>query len=317
MRSNMKHILLVVVMAIVLFCSFGFYDSTNFQNEKLWLDDDSELAFGDDKDFEIYSDTTGILEFDPLTAGNEIRFGTAYDDAVDITWYGDLSGDTVVFDEENCEVLFTDIDLQLDDDAKFYIGAAESTDGTLNWDNTNAELDVTVPVGSIHFTLSAVPDGEYGLEVGSTIAGGTASEGSAAYFHTSITGAIDGPTYNLGSWLDITAGTPTSSALFVAVEAGVYVSATPTLTSADIAVLQVQYMGNSSSTCDIIAMMRFNSLLTGSGGEAPDYFIWAGNDESICFTSDSSTGATKMGAIKINSAQSGTMYIWTYDSTGS
>lgn len=313
----MKKLILGAVMAIVLFCSLGFYDSTNFVNEKVWLDDDCEIAFGDDKDFEIYSDTTGILEFDPLIAGYTIYFGTAHTDAVNIKWFSDADGDFVTFDEENVEVLFTDVDLQLDDDAKFLIGTVEATDATLNWDNTNAELDLTVPVGSIHFTLTAVPDAQYGFEVGSTIAGGTASEGSAAYFHTSLTGNIDAPTYNLGSWLDVTAGTPTSSALLVGIEAGVYVSATPTLTAADIAVLQIQYMGNSSSTCDIVSMIRVNSLQAASGGEAPDYFIWAGNDESLCLTPDSSTGATKVGAIKVNSAESGTMYIWTYDSTGS
>jgi len=86
------------------------------------FDDDSILQIGTTKDFGIYSDTATILEFDPLAAGNEIRFGTAYTDAVDLTWYGDTTGDTVTFDEENCEVLFTDIDLQLDDAALLTFG---------------------------------------------------------------------------------------------------------------------------------------------------------------------------------------------------
>ena len=171
-------------------------------------------------------------------------------------------------------------------------------------------------VGGHSITATATADDTPSLTVSGAITGGTKCQGSAIYASTACTGSIDGTTYNLGSWLDITDGTPTSAALFVGIEAGVYVSATPPMTAADIAVLQVQYQGNSSSTCDIVSMMRFNSLLAASGGEAPDYFIWAGNDESICFTGDAATGATKVGAIKINSAQSGTMYIWTYDSTG-
>ena len=92
---------------------------------QIHLDDDSDLQFGTDKDFSVYSDTADTLEFDPATAGNGILLGTAYNDAVDVTWYGDTNGDTVAFDEENCEVLFTDIDLQLDDAAKLIFGTGD------------------------------------------------------------------------------------------------------------------------------------------------------------------------------------------------
>lgn len=319
-RINYILLGVVVLAALLVGVVFADYSTSYHTGSQIYYDDDCDIFFGTDLDFSIYSDTAGIFEFDPLTAGNEIRFGTSDTDAVDMTWYGDTSGATVAWDEENCEVLYSKTVLQLDDDSSLYIGSAESTDATLTWDNTNAELDVTVPVGSIHLTCSAVPDGQYGLEVEGAIAGGTASQGSAAYFHTSITGNIDDPTYNLGSWLDITDGTPTSGALFVAVEAGVYVSATPTMTAADIAVIQAQYMGNSSSTCRNVAMMRFNSLLSGQGGEAPDWFIQAGNDESICLTLNSthqSASNAKVGAIKIYSAQSGTMYIYCYSDAGS
>jgi hypothetical protein len=66
--------------------------------------------------------SSDVLRFNPGTAGNGIAFGTAYNDAVDLTWYGDTNGDTVAFDEENCEVLFTDIDIQLDDAADLILG---------------------------------------------------------------------------------------------------------------------------------------------------------------------------------------------------
>ncbi len=93
-----------------------------FTDIDLQLDDAAVLSIGTNDDFTVYSDTANTLEFDPGTAGNGILFGTAYDDAVDLTWYGDTDGDTVAFDEENCEVLFTDIDIQLDDAADLIFG---------------------------------------------------------------------------------------------------------------------------------------------------------------------------------------------------
>lgn len=106
--------------------AYVFFDEANGTIEMvdydIDLDDASILRFGTNDDFTMYSDTANTLEFDPATAGNQIKFGTAFGDAVDITWYGDLTGDTVAFDEENCEVLFTDIDLQLDDAADLIIG---------------------------------------------------------------------------------------------------------------------------------------------------------------------------------------------------
>lgn len=108
----------------------GNYVTFNEENDKVYftdvdlqLDDDTKLLFGSlDYDFAIYRSAANTLSFDPSTTGNEIKFGTAYDDAVDLTWYGDLTGDTVAFDEENCEVLFTDIDIQLDDAADLIVG---------------------------------------------------------------------------------------------------------------------------------------------------------------------------------------------------
>ncbi len=73
---------------------------------QIHLDDTSILQFGTDKDFTIYSDTASTLEFDPKVAGDQIKFGTSNTDAVDMTWYSDFSGSTVIFDEENVRVDF-------------------------------------------------------------------------------------------------------------------------------------------------------------------------------------------------------------------
>lgn len=114
-------------------------DEVYFTDVDIQLDDDCKLIFGSlDYDFAVYRSAANTLSFDPSTAGNEIKFGTAFGDAVDLTWYGDLTGDTVAFDEENCEVLFTDIDIQLNDDAVLILGSDD--DATLQFDGTNLEL---------------------------------------------------------------------------------------------------------------------------------------------------------------------------------
>ncbi len=130
--------------------------TAEFNGYDIQLQDADLLMFGDDDDFTIFSDTETVLEFDPKVAGNEIRFGTAYTDAVDITWYGDLSGDTVTFDEELCEVLFTDIDLQLDDSADLIFGTGD--DFVLDSDTANT-LDIisadTDEAGTVNFGKDA------------------------------------------------------------------------------------------------------------------------------------------------------------------
>lgn len=172
-------------------------------------------------------------------------------------------------------------------------------------------------VGGILVTASAVPDGQYGLEVSSAIAGGTASQGSAIYAHTTLTGNIDASTYNLGSWLDITSGTPTTN--LSAGDFGIYVSATPTLSSANIYVLQVQYQGSSSSQASTAYMMRFNCLRSGSGGDDPDGWFQAGNPESVAMTENTvhtSASTDKVGAIKCNIVGYGDVYFYLYSSAG-
>jgi len=304
--KSFRNILLGVVVLTALLISVVFADYVTERHT-----DTTIHYWGTDNDFSYYCDTAGVFEFDPGTAGNEIRFGTAYNDAVDLTWYGDTDGDTVAFDEENCEVLFTDINLQLDDDADMYIGSAESTDGILSWDNTNAEVDLTTATGSIHFTCSAVPDGQYGLEVGSAIAGATKSEGAAAYFHTTLTGNIDAATYNFGSWLDITGGSPTASIL-AAGDFGIYESGATLAGMGMVVGLQVQTMLDNTSGPTSHYMMRFNTDITAS--DLPDGWFQAANPQAIAYTADTGTSATKKGAIKfVVAGSTGTLYLRCYD----
>jgi len=127
-------------------------DEVYFTDVDIQLDDDTDLVFGTNDDFAMYSDTANILEFDPATAGNEIRFGTSDTDAVDITWYSDVSGNTVTFDEENDEVLFTDVDLQFDDDANLIIGSddewtIDNSSEVLRIIGSDADDDFSVTIG--------------------------------------------------------------------------------------------------------------------------------------------------------------------------
>lgn len=120
-----------------------FFDEGNgileMVNIDIDLDDASLLTFGTGNDFEVYSDTANILEFDPAAAGNEIRFGTAYDDAVVMTWYSDTDGDTVVFDEENVMVEFEDVSIALGDGTNILFGDTIGT-GDFSLSSTSAVL---------------------------------------------------------------------------------------------------------------------------------------------------------------------------------
>jgi hypothetical protein len=81
-------------------------DRLEMTSADILMDDASVLIFGTNSDFSVYSDTANTLEFDPSAAGDGILFGTAANDAVDITWYSDTTGSTVTFDEENITVNF-------------------------------------------------------------------------------------------------------------------------------------------------------------------------------------------------------------------
>lgn len=98
-------------------------DELFFNHIDIQLDDDALLIFGTGDDFSVYSDTDKVLEFDPGTAGASIYFGTSDTDAVDIKWFSDVSGNYVLFDEENDLVSFVDVDITLDDEADLIIGA--------------------------------------------------------------------------------------------------------------------------------------------------------------------------------------------------
>ncbi len=161
-----KQIMLGLVIGFLLVLTMGFYDSTNFQNEKLWLDDDCELAFGDDKDFEVYSDTDGILEFVPDAQGNSIYFGDANTTSVNLKWFSDVDGDFVTFDEENVQLDLLDVDLNMQGGAKvegalYHVSRKienHSTSHTLT-SPTDIGTLITVDTNAVEITLPPVAAG--------------------------------------------------------------------------------------------------------------------------------------------------------------
>lgn len=173
-------------------------------------------------------------------------------------------------------------------------------------------------VGGTTITSSAVPDRKYALEVSGAIAGVTSSEGSAIYAHTSLTGNANLSTYNLGSWLDITAGTPTASVLSAG-QFGVYVSDAPTLTANSVRILMVDYQGHASSLPNEAYMMSFNCKDDAAGGDSPDGWFTAGNYSSIAYqanTVHTNANTDKVGAVKFDIDGIGDCYFYVYSTAG-
>ena len=139
---------------------------------QLHLDDDSILQIGTGKDFGIYSDTANKLEFDPATAGAEIRLGTANTDAVDVLWYSDTSGDFVFFDEEDADVNFVDVDLMLDDNADLVFGS--NSDFTIDSD-TAETLDILATVDADDDSVLNIGADQDGIDL--NLFAATASDG--------------------------------------------------------------------------------------------------------------------------------------------
>jgi hypothetical protein len=85
-----------------------FFDEDNsealFTDYDIQLDDSALLIFGTGDDWTVYSDTADTLEFDPGAAGDQLKIGTANTDAVDLTWYSDISGAILFLDEESATV---------------------------------------------------------------------------------------------------------------------------------------------------------------------------------------------------------------------
>lgn len=301
--KHTKNILLGAVLAIALICSLGFYDSDTF--------DDSTLQyFGSGRDVSLQFDGTNFELFSTATADMPFTIGgTTY--GFDITYYFETSGTIAIDYDGDC--------MTFSDGMALNIGSTPATDGVLSWDNTNAEVDLTTATGSIHLTCSAVPDGQYGLEVQGAIAGATRSEGTAAYFHSTLTGNIDAPTYNIGSWLDITDGTPTASVL-AAADFGIYSSSGAELSSAGhVTGLQIQMIIDDEDSPTSLYMMRFNSLLSGSGGTAPSHWFQAANQECIAYTANTthtSAATDKIGAIKVSVVGLGDCYFYLYSHAG-
>lgn len=175
------------------------------------LDDDAKLIFGSGDDVSIYSDTADTLTIDPGAAGDTLELGSAYNDAFDVLWYGDTSGDTVTFDEENCDVDFVDIDLDLDDDSYLRFGSTD--DITIKYYSSGDDLDILgsglevsfgVTDEGIDVIMHGETSGEYFMwdESADTVKSNcgnalfTMTDAEGDQFKIDATGTIDGDAIN-------------------------------------------------------------------------------------------------------------------------
>lgn len=169
----------------------------------------------------------------------------------------------------------------------------------------------------VKITNLAVPDGGYGLDIMGTIAGATASQGSAIYAHTTLTGDINSHTYNLGSWLDITDGTHAGGAYSIAaIDCGIYTTSDADMGGSWAIGLQIQTMIDAASSPGYHTMMRFN---TNQAGDTPDVWFQAANPDCVAFVANAAytTPSTdKIGAIKIAIVGYGDCYFYIYDHPG-
>lgn len=172
-----------------------FYDESlallNMVDIDLEMDDDASLFFGSDQDISVKYDNSGD-DLDVLGDDSELALG-ADGAGMDVYWHTETAGDNVLFDEDNTEIYFTDVDIQLDDASLLYLGTGG--DATLQFDGTNLEL----------FALAA----DTPFAVGSTSAGFDLTY----YFETAgqFRSDYDGDFINLTDDMDLRFGTGASS----------------------------------------------------------------------------------------------------------
>lgn len=202
-------------------------------------------------------------------------------------------------------------------------GGANSDIDIYNDQGTSQDaIHLLTDVGGVTIENSAVPDGQYGLKVVSAVATATGSEGSAAYFETNVTGNIDNKFYNLGSWLNITGGTPAdgggTEAIFSAADLGLYgAAAGAELVDAKLRLLNLEYQVDAD--CAPIESSTFIHFNCNDTEDVPDYLFTFGNAASAVYTANvtHTTAATdKIGAIKINIGAIGDAYIYVYSHAG-
>lgn len=105
---------------------YVFFDegsgNVTWKNVDLIIDSDAIQYFGDSSDMSInYDESNNDLDILSTTALDEISFG-ATGDGYDLKWWGTTGGDYVLFTYSSDEVVFVDIDLQLQEgaDLEFY-----------------------------------------------------------------------------------------------------------------------------------------------------------------------------------------------------
>ncbi len=203
-------------------------------SDQLEFNDGAEISFGTGEDVTIEYDGSGD-DLNITGATKEIAIGADAGGLL-LVIHTDTSGDYVQFDEENVDVDFVDVDLDLDDNS--YLRFGSSDDITMKYDGSNNDLDI---LGS-------------GLE----IAFGADDEGIDLVWHTEATG--DAVTFDeSGSDIDV-----------VDVDIGMDDDANLTFGSSDD--VTIGYDG-SNNDLDITSTTALDEISFGATGDGYD-LVW-------------------------------------------
>jgi len=185
---------------------------------------------------------------------------------------------------------------------------------------TIANDDTATMTVSEKVVFSSSPtDTTYGFEVASTLATVIRSEGASGYFHTTVTGNLDGATYVTGTWMDIGAATPTANVM-AAADFGLYESGGTLTSVGNMACINMGIYLDATNGPPNLSMFRLGANSNPATGTLPDYLFYADNKAAIAYSYDTGTSDTKQGVIKIyikgGDVGTNTMYIRLYDGPG-
>ncbi|MHC4499324.1 MAG: hypothetical protein ACYS21_09460, partial [Planctomycetota bacterium] len=127
---------------------FPFYTRFISSMSNYSLGDANDFVLGSDSDWTGECDTAKTLEWLPLVDASMFVIGNGTADS-DFKVFCGAVGDYFLVDEGLAMVQFVDVDVEMDDDAYFYIGT--DSDVSIKFDNSGDDLDILHDDGEIAF----------------------------------------------------------------------------------------------------------------------------------------------------------------------
>ena len=249
------------------------------------------------------TEKASAIQFTAVAGAIELYSGLNATNAIKLTADSDTAADIVIFNDTGSSA-----------DSIYLLTDAGGITAT-----ATAGAITMSGIGGHSITSTAVADTAYGLEVASTIAGATRSEGAAIYAHTTVTGNLDGATYVTGTWMDIGAATPTANVL-AAADFGIYESGGTLTSVGNTACINMGLYLDATNGPTNLSMFRFGANSNPATGTLPDYLFYADNKAAVAYSYDTGTSDTKQGAIKVyikgGDVGVNTMYLRLYDGPG-